>query len=107
MTYQDWIISEAKRLKSDGCTAVVDWNQWCCFQHDYTCTTGKDPRSAYNYWRTTKDATFEDAQRMADPLSRREADKLFWRCNRKVSPTLLGKLRADLRYIGVRIGAWF
>ena len=94
--YIEWVRAEAARYGSDGCTAVSEWNHWCCLEHDLACRTGKDPRVAYMMsWEAAPD------------LSRREADKRFWRCNRSASPTWGGKLRADLRYLGVRLGAWF
>lgn len=94
MTYEEWVIKHAKRINSDGCTAVSEWNHWCCLEHDLACHYGKDPREAYKVgWKD------------APPLSRAEADKRFWKCNREASPTLWGKLRADIRYLGVRLGA--
>lgn len=100
MTYQEWVVDEAKKANTDGCTAVSEWNQWCCFQHDLVCRKGKCPQAAYALWQEGVANYWE----LAKPMSRREGDKQFWKCNRKCSPSFWGRLRADVRYLGVRLG---
>lgn len=96
MGYKDWVKSESNRLKADGCTGVSEWNHFCCLEHDLAYRTGKDPLEAYVIgW---------DA---AQPISYAEADYRFWQCNRKASPSFWGRLRADVRYAGVRIYSVF
>lgn len=33
--------ARAKALGSDGCTAVSEWHQDCCFEHDIHCREGQ------------------------------------------------------------------
>ena len=101
ITYQDWVISEAKAANSDACTKALDWNVWCCYEHDLSCLYAKDPRDAYRKWKESP----VDYWCRASYHRRRDADKRFWRCNRELDPSAVGKLRSDVRYIGVRIGA--
>ena len=92
--YIEWVKKEAAKINSDGCTAVSEWHQWCCFEHDLACHYGKDPRKAIIVgW---------DA---APNLSRREADKRFAACNFKMSRNAWEYIRTGARYIGVRLGA--
>lgn len=93
-SYKEWVIQEAAKINTDGCTKALDWNLWCCYEHDLACHYGKDPEDAFHVgWLE------------APYLRRKEADRRFWRCNRNAAPNPLGALRADIRYIGVRIGA--
>jgi hypothetical protein len=96
LAYQEWIISEALKIHSDKCTFAKDWNVWCCYEHDLACHFKKDPRSAFQL----------QSWALAVPLSRKEADRRFWRCNRRQEPSAWGRFRSDLRYLGVRIGAF-
>lgn len=99
--YQVWVVTEARIIKSDGCTKSRDWNLWCCYEHDLACHYGKDPRDAFRHFKEGA----PDYWLRAAYFRRRDADKRFWQCNRKAAPALVGKIRSDIRYIGVRIGA--
>ena len=88
--------------KSDKCTCALDWNVWCCYEHDLACLFGKDPRSAYRLWKGGEEHYWEKAS----VLQRRPADRRFWRCNRRHAPSFWGRVRSNIRYIGVRIGAF-
>jgi len=82
--------ARAKALGSDGCTAVSEWNQRCCWLHDTMLITGMDMDG--------------------NAVSREEADYLFWECNRLRAKSRLSYLspRSWVRYVGVRIGArWY
>lgn len=101
--YYAWCTAEAKKINSDGCTAVSEWHQQCCFEHDLGIHYKKDPRAAFalaiqgipNPWD------------LAPELSRREDDKRFAECNFKFSKSWKDKLRTGVRYIGVRLGAFW
>lgn len=97
----DWVVAEAALAKSDGCTAVSEWNQWCCFEHDLACRYGKDPRVAFKLWQYG----LADPWTCAPSLSRRDADKRFAACNWRRSKGLIDRTRTGVRYIGVRLGA--
>jgi hypothetical protein len=98
-----WCEAEARKINSDGCTAVSEWHERCCFEHDLACHYGKDPRAAAlaaskgvpNYWE------------VAPKLSRRDADKRFAGCNFHMSRNPLEYLRSGIRFLGVRLGALF
>lgn len=81
--------ARAAALGSDGCTAVAEWNKICCLAHDIACRTGMDIDG--------------------NPITRQEADVLFWECNRLRAWAGLSYLspRSLVRYIGVRLGAWW
>lgn len=103
MCYRTFIIEEALLASSDGCTAVSELYQWCCFEHDLAYRYGKDPRDAYRlakqgsltYWLA------------AGKIKRSEADSRFKRCIQEHSP--LGRFSpvSYWRWLGVRIGGWF
>lgn len=99
--YVEWIKSEAQKINSDGCTAVSEWNKWCCFEHDLGCHYKKDPRKAFELYLYG----LSDVWAMAPEMSRREADKRFAKCNLSNARDLVGFVRTGIRYIGVRIGA--
>lgn len=103
MDYPTWIESEAKRHGTDNCTLSLDWNVWCCWEHDLWCIYLVDPREAYELWLLGD----EDPWRNSPRRSRRQGDINFWRCNRRRSPTLWGRVRSGARLLGVRIGAIF
>lgn len=92
-SFNEWVKLEAQKIGSDGCSVVSEWQHQCCLEHDLACHYGKDPEVAFA-------SGWENAPKM----SRKEADKRFWRCNRQ-GTGVWGKFRADLRYLGVRIGA--
>ena len=81
--------ARAKALGSDGCTAVSEWNRRCCLHHDIMCRTGMDIDG--------------------NPVTRQEADWLFWECNRLRATSGLSLLspRSWVRWVGVRLGARF
>ena len=81
--------TRAAALGSDGCTSVAEWNRDCCLHHDIMCRTGMDVDG--------------------NPVTRQEADWLFWECNRLRAGDYLSYLspRSWFRYAGVRIGAWW
>lgn len=88
----DWerrVRERAKALGSDGCTAVSEWNQICCLHHDIMCRTHMDIDG--------------------NPVTREEADHLFRECNRLRARLGLSYLspRSWVRYVGVRLGAWW
>lgn len=106
--YKTFVTDEAERIGSDKCTLALDWNVWCCYEHDLSCHFAKDPRDAYRLHR----GGVADYWGQAKAHPRREADQRFWRCNRKAVPKTMGRLkrwgwmlRSDVRYLGVRIGA--
>lgn len=80
--------ARAAALGSDGCTHASEWNRRCCLLHDVMLRTGMDMAG--------------------HPVSRHEADWLFWECNRVRARAGLSYLspRSWIRYAGVRIGAW-
>jgi len=85
-----WVRVEAraKALGSDGCTAVNEWNRPCCLLHDIMLITGMDMND--------------------NAVTRREADVLFWECNRQRAFLRLSWMdpRSWARFVGVRIGSW-
>lgn len=87
--WEQRVRARAAALGSDGCTAVGEWNQICCLHHDVMCRTGQDVDG--------------------NPVTRREADVLFWECNRLRAAARLSWLspRSFVRYLGVRLGAWW
>ena len=109
MTYHEWVEHEAILYKSDRCTLSIDWNVWCCLEHDLSCLFGKDPRDAYRLWKCGE----TDIWLKAKEHQRRDADKRFWKCNREMVKKHHGNfftrrlllLRTDVRYLGVRVGA--
>lgn len=103
LTYEEWVESEAQRINSDGCTAVPDWQVWCCYEHDLACHYGKDPRDAFQRLLNGNPFYWSDAA----PITRRNADLRFTGCNLRKSRGLLGTIRSLIRYVGVRIGAFF
>lgn len=107
--YRTWVEQEAARIGSDKCTLALDWNVWCCFEHDLSCHFAKDPRDAYRWFREGAEAPWL----VAKEHRRADADKRFWSCNRKLVKAQGGNwftrrlklLRTDARYLGVRVGA--
>ena len=85
--YWRWYEERAKALGSDGCTAVPEWNRRCCLRHDVHCR--------------------EKVTQGGQAITRAEADALFWECNRLRSPFSVKSPRSWIRFIGVRIGAWW
>jgi len=88
--YWTRVEARAKALGSDGCTAVSDrWNLQCCWLHDIMLKTHADMDG--------------------NAVTRQEADWLFWECNRQRAFLRLSWLdpRSWVRYVGVRIGAWW
>lgn len=81
--------ARAEALGSDGCTRATEWNRDCCLHHDIMCRTGMDIDG--------------------NPVTRLEADVLFWECNRLRAGARLSVYspRSWARYVGVRIGAWW
>lgn len=102
LIYWQWIAAEAAAIHSDGCTAVTEWHQPCCFEHDLACVYAKDPRDAYRLHM----AGGENVWVYAADMSRRQADAMFYACNRERSGPI-GDARSFFRWIGVRLGAWF
>lgn len=98
--YWNLIHLKAAKLGSDGCTAVSEWNQRCCFQHDIHYRTGHlwklhlrlDPEIGPVY-----------SLQRGNCVTRKMADQIFYQCNRTHSPGKLGHLRAKARHWGVRI----
>lgn len=105
-SFYQWCADEAKKINSDGCTVVDEWNQPCCWEHDLGCHYGKDPRDAFRIALTGLPQTDGGIEwYLAKKMSRREADKRFAACNFKRSQDLAGFVRSGLRYLGVRIGS--
>lgn len=105
--YKRWVESEAQKIGSDGCTLVSEWHQWCCFEHDLGCHYLKDAKKAFEiYLKTSSQGLGVDPWALAPEMSRRQVDKRFAECNLASAKGLKDKLRAGVRYIGVRIGAW-
>lgn len=101
MTFVEWVIVEALYIKSDKCTFARDWNVWCCYRHDLSCHYGRDPYSAYKFWCLGE----KEYWLKAKGERRRDADIEFWKCNRKRSRDWKDKVRSNVRYLGVRVGA--
>ena len=101
-SYWLFIETEAKKIGSDGCTCVSDWNHECCWEHDLACNYEKDPRSAYSYYWALPDCNYWE---LAKSMSRRQADYMYAKCNLEWSPTKKGKIRSIGRFLGVRVGA--
>lgn len=101
--YAEWVREEAQRMNSDGCTAVSEWNQWCCFEHDLGCEYLKDPKDAFRLWQSGEQLYWT----MAKSISRREVDQRYALCNFRNSQGLVDWSRTGVRYLGVRIkGIW-
>ncbi len=81
--------ARAEALGSDGCTLVNEWNQDCCLLHDIMVRTEQDMDG--------------------NPVTRAEADMLFWECNRQRAFLRLSWLdpRSWARFVGVELGAWW
>lgn len=79
----------ALALGSDGCTKVNEWNRDCCYRHDV-------------HWRTGMDIN-------GHPISKAQANVLFWECNRQRSRSRLSYYdpRSLVRFVGVQLGAWW
>lgn len=94
--YKAWLRAEAEKVNSDGCTLVSEWNQICCFEHDLATRKHKNPQQAFERgsWEAADDMTWP------------QADKAFWRCNR-AGKGIWGRLRADLRWLGVSLRTWW
>ena len=107
LLYWDWLKIEAAKIKSDGCSKVVDFRKDCCFEHDLAYYYAKDPRSAYNYYRTTAAPDRDRCWHYADPITRREADARIKKCYSDKS--ILNGLSpfSWTRFLGTRIGGWF
>lgn len=82
-----YITALSAAIQSDGCTKVAEIHHCCCVLHDL-------------YWRTGVDE-------YGDPITTREANARFRRCNQQHS--LLGRFSpmAWWRWVGVSIGALF
>lgn len=103
MTYEIFIRAEARLVRADGCTGVSEWNHDCCLEHDLACFYGRDPRSAYAVYSVNASV---NPWMYANTMSRRQADYAFLRCNRcRTKGDLLGRSRAWVRFLGVRLGA--
>lgn len=78
----------AAQLGSDGCTHVLEWNHRCCLEHDIHCRTGMTLGG--------------------HPITRQEADFVFWACNRARAWSRLSWYDpfSWWRYYGVRLGAF-
>ena len=101
--YWEWVKDEARKIQSDGCTGVSNWNRICCEQHDLVCRYGKDPRSAYEYYFVDPRCNYWT---LATPMSRRQGDYQFAECNLELNtPGKVGRVRGVLRFLGVRAGA--
>ena len=85
--YWQRVEARALALGSDGCTQVNEWNRRCCLLHDIMCRTGMDMDG--------------------NAVTREEADYLFWECNRQRTPFSWLSPRSWVRWVGVRIGAWW
>lgn len=85
--YWQRVRERAARLGTDGCTQVSEWNRECCLHHDIMCRTGMDIDG--------------------NPITRQEADWLFWECNRQRTPFSVLSPRSWVRWAGVRLGAWW
>jgi hypothetical protein len=99
-----WLMSEkARELKSDGCTYVNEWNQRCCLQHDVHYRTGY-------HWKLKlwwDHMGLPNAELVRNGcITRKMADEIFYQCNRAMSPSLWGRMRARVRYLGVRSTGW-
>lgn len=101
--YWAWVKAEADLIDADGCTLVSEWHQECCLEHDLGCHYGRDPRSAYRFFRGGSKSPWLQAT----CLTRRECDLRFANCNFGHSRSAAGMFRAIIRYLGVRIGAFF
>ena len=100
--YWEWVKDEARKIKSDGCTGVSNWNRPCCEQHDLACRYQKDPRSAHEYYFVDPSCNYWTC---AKRMSRRQADYQFASCNLEWNtPGKVGKVRGVLRFLGVRAG---
>ena len=77
--------ARALALGSDGCTMAAEWNRVCCWHHDVMLITGMDIDG--------------------NPVTREEADALFWECNRRRTRFSILSPRSWARWVGVRMGA--
>lgn len=106
--YWLWVKAEAAKIGSDACTHAKDWNVQCCYEHDLACHYKKDPKSAFQaYLKGFGMLGKDDVWFYAKNMSRKEADKAFTGCNLKYSKGPVDKARSFIRYIGVRIGAYW
>lgn len=105
--YWAWVRAEAAAIDSDGCTGVADWNLDCCLEHDIACERLKDPRLAYVIARLHPDWPRETVWLHTPVLRDGERDARFRDCNRARAGKLgvIGKARAWVRWLGVRLGA--
>lgn len=102
MNFREWVLAEAARIKSDGCTLVSEWHQDCCLVHDLACYYGKDPQNAFAIFKASGQTRWDSAKK----FPRRKADYGFLECNEKKSgknPVSWG--RSFVRFFGVRAGA--
>jgi hypothetical protein len=103
MTYEQWVAREAEDIKSDGCTGVSEWHHECCLEHDLACRWGKNPTDAFRLWEVEEYPLY---WLKAEPMTRREADFMFLRCNERLSgKNPITHVRSFFRFVGVRIGA--
>jgi hypothetical protein len=62
VTYWDWVVQEARKVRTDGCSHVADVHVECCYEHDLAYRTGRCPRSAFNVgWANAIGITKESA----------------------------------------------
>lgn len=100
--YGEWLVSQAKAIKSDGCSRVADINLVCCYEHDLGYYYGRDPREAYRLVPQSGPASWS----LAAKISRSEVDARFRDCNLKMDPVWFDG-DAYLRWVGVRLGGWW
>jgi len=104
LLYWDFVRVEAKHIGSDGCTLVSELFRDCCLEHDLSYYCGKDPRSAYRFYRNL--CAGHDYWYFADAIERSEADDRFKKCIQDRSK--LGKWSpiSWVRWLGVKVGGW-
>jgi hypothetical protein len=97
--YWPWVASEAALIGSDACSAVLGIKVECCYEHDLSYRTGRDPRNAYLCFRSGVLYPW----RAARPITRAEADARFRQC--LMNRSFLGRYSpmAWWRWAGVRV----
>lgn len=94
MTYEEWVVEQATKLNSDGCTVVSELYHWCCLEHDLGYRWEFDPR-----------VYFETGEKV--PIKRSEVDHRFRECIQSKSPLHKFSPVSWIRWIGVRVGGFF
>ena len=102
-----WVREEAELIDADGCSAVLNIHECCCFEHDLGYFYDADPREVYR--RVLRGTDRDDAWDQAPRVGKAFVDARFRRCLQTRSVLGMWSPMAWWRWLGVKRkgqGAW-